>query len=235
MTPAGRLIFALAAAAMPVVAAQASAATAKPAARIDWTRTFAVTPAGGFRMGNPKAKVSLIEYGSLTCPHCRHFAQTGVKPLLQNYVRSGKVSYEYRSLVLDGTDLTATLVARCGGPQRFFPMAEKLYATQPQWVGRSEKLSDDDRTALEALPTGKMTVRLAQITGLFPVAAANGISPQRAQACLSNEAAALKLAEMYKAAVDSGVAGTPTFFVNGKKVDAADWTALEPFLKGAGG
>ena len=110
MTPAGRLIFALAAAAMPVVAAQASAATAKPAARIDWTRTFAVTPAGGFRMGNPKAKVSLIEYGSLTCPHCRHFAQTGVKPLIQNYVRSGKVSYEYRSLVLDGTDLTATLV-----------------------------------------------------------------------------------------------------------------------------
>ena len=51
---------------------------------------FAVTPEGGFRMGDPKAKIAIVEYGSLTCPHCRHFAETAVKPLVDQYVRTGK-------------------------------------------------------------------------------------------------------------------------------------------------
>ena len=68
----------------------------KPAPR-DWSRTVAATPEGGFRMGNPNAKVKLVEYGSLACPHCRHFEETGYKPLVQQYVRTGRVSYEFRN------------------------------------------------------------------------------------------------------------------------------------------
>ena len=116
------------------------AAAAKPAPRPDWTRTFAATPEGGFRMGNPKAKVAIVEYASLTCPHCRHFAEDAVKPLIQQYVRTGKASYEYRSYVLNGIDLAATMVARCGGPSRFFPIAEELYARQPSWAGKVDAL-----------------------------------------------------------------------------------------------
>jgi protein-disulfide isomerase len=214
----------------------ASPATAKPVAKavhaVDWTRTFAQTPDGGFRMGNPKAKVAIVEYGSLTCPHCRHFAETAYKPLVSNYVRTGKASYEFRSLILNGIDIAATLVARCGGPSRFFPLAEQLYATQPTWI---EKVTDAESEKLNALPKDQMMLGVAKVTGLIPIAAAQGIPSDKAEACLKSQPAADELLKMTQAAMDAGVQGTPTFFVNGKQVPAYDWATLEPFLKDAGG
>ena len=68
-------------------------------------RWSAATPAGGFVMGNPNAKVKLIEYGSLTCPHCREFDEKGVQPLIANYVKTGQVSWEFRNYVRDAFDL----------------------------------------------------------------------------------------------------------------------------------
>ena len=225
----------LGAAAVIPMAATASKPAAKPAAARDWTRTFTVTPEGGFRMGNPAAKVALVEYGSLTCPHCQHFAETGVGPLLQNYVRTGKLSYEYRSLVLNGIDLAATLVARCNGPSRFFPIAETLYKTQPVWIAKINDLPEPEKDRLQKLPQSEMMVSVAKVIGVIPVAAAHGIPPARAQQCLTDAAAALKLGAMHQKALDSGVQGTPTFVVNGKQVRADDWPTLEPFLKDAGG
>ena len=224
----------LALAAVSMTLAPATGA-AKPAARPDWTRTFAATPEGGFRMGNPKAKVAIVEYASLTCPHCRHFAEDAVKPLIQQYVRTGKASYEYRSYVLNGMDLAATMVARCGGPSRFFPIAEQLYATQPSWAGKVDALPKAEQDKLQGMSTPDLMVAVARVTGLFPVAAAHGIPPAKAQACLRDEAAGTKLMEMVQAGSDKGVTGTPTFFVNGKKVPAYDWATLQPFLKDAGG
>ena len=227
------------AALLPLALLSLTAASAKPAARPaaarDWTTTFAVTPEGGFRMGNPAAKIAVVEYGSLTCPHCRHFAQTATKALLQKYVRTGKVSYEYRSMILNGIDLAVTLVARCNGPARFFPMAEKLYATQPVWIGKIDNLPEAEKDKLQNLPQAEMVIEVAKITGLIPVATANGIPPARAQACLKDDSAANRLAEMYQAAMDRGIKGTPTFLVNGKEVMAGDWATLEPYLKDAGG
>ena len=225
----------LGAAALLPIAATASKPVAKPTATRDWTQTFAVTPEGGFRIGNPAAKIALVEYGSLTCPHCQHFAETGVKPLLQNYVRTGKLSYEYRSLVLNGIDLAVTLVARCNGPSGFFPIADQLYKTQPVWVERIDRLPDAEKDRLEKLPQKELVLSVAKIVGVIPVAAAHGIPPAKAQQCLTDPAAAIKLAEMHEAALDAGVPGTPTFLVNGKRVDAGDWPSLEPFLKDAGG
>jgi protein-disulfide isomerase len=233
------IVVAMTAALLIPSATQAARPAAKPvakaAAATDWTRTFAVTPAGGFRVGNPKAKVALVEYGSLTCPHCQHFAETALKPLFENYIRTGKASYEFRSFVLNGPDLAATLVARCNGPAHFFPMAETLYATQPQWLGKLDGLSQADKDKLKKLPEADILTALAKITGIIPVAASKGIPPARAQACLRDSAATKKLAEMYQAAQDSGVHGTPTFFVNGQPAEAMDWATLEPFLKAAGG
>ena len=82
MRPAALLLLATALLPGPVGAATAAKA---PQAH-DWTRIVAMTAEGGFRMGNPAAPVKLIEYGSLACPHCRHFEETGYKPLLQTYV-----------------------------------------------------------------------------------------------------------------------------------------------------
>ena len=216
-----------------------SAAAAPPKHRAvaarDWTRTFSVSPQGGFRMGNPKARVGIVEYGSLTCPHCRHFAETAMTPLLDQYVRTGKASYEFRPYLLNKIDLAATLVARCNGPSRFFPIAEQLYATQPTWVGKVADLPDAEMEKLDALPQTTMLRRLADITGLLPIAAAHGIAPARAQVCLKDEKAALALTKIVQAAKRQGVTGTPTFFVNGKQVPAYDWESLKPFLKEAGG
>jgi protein-disulfide isomerase len=218
--------------ALPTLAVPASAKPAAKATRHDWAHSFSATPDGGFLMGNPKAKIAIVEYGSLTCPHCRHFAETAMKPLIARYVRTGKASYEYRSLILNGIDVAATLVARCGGPAHFFPMTEALYATQPAWIGR---ITDEQSEKLNALPQGEMMLGVAKVAGLIPIAAAHGIAAAKAEACLKSEAAADQLTQMAQAAADRGVTGTPTFFVNGERVSAYDWATLEPFLKEAGG
>jgi len=218
--------------AVPASAKAPAKEPAHPVARADWTRTFSVTTQGGFRMGNPKAGIAVVEYGSLTCPHCRHFAETAVNPLVAQYVRTGKASYEFRPFILDGIDVAANLVARCNGPAPFFPMAADLYATQPMWRAR---ISDADMERLGALPQSQMMVGIAEQAGLILTGAAHGIAPAKARACLGDEAAAERLAAMRQAASASGVKGTPTLLVNGKVVPVYDWDSLQPFLKRAGG
>ena len=224
----------LAAAALAFASGPADSRTpprAKPVSK-DWSNSFSVTPESGFRIGNPNAKIAIVEYGSLTCPHCRHFAESAYKPLISQYVRTGKASYEFRSLILNGIDVAATLVARCDGPKRFFPIAEQLYATQPTWIG---KITETESARLNALPQDQMMLGVAKVAGFIPVAAAHGIPAKKAEACLTSQPAADELTKMAQAAADLGVDGTPTFFVNGKKVPAYDWPSLQPFLKEAGG
>ena len=218
--------------ALALPAAASGKPTARHAPKADWVRTYAVTPEGGYRIGNPKAKVAIVEYASLTCPHCRHFAETAMKPLLAQYVRTGKATYEFRSMVLNAVDIAANLVARCDGPAHFFPMADDLYATQPLWLGR---ITDADLDQYGSLPQGEMMLAIAKKTGLITMGAAHGINPAKAERCLKDQVAAQRLAAMVQAAGDRGVRGTPTFFVNGKRADAYDWATLEPYLKKAGG
>lgn len=209
-----------------------AAAAAKAAAR-DWSRTVVVTSQGGFRMGNPAAPVKLVEYGSLACPHCRHFEETGYKPLVQNYVRPGRVSYEFRNLLINGPDLSISLLTRCSGPARFFPMSQVVYATQPQWEDRINKMSDADKAAMDKMNDQQRVVRFAELGGMIPLAARFGVAPARARQCLSDSKALQRLLDMTKAANDSGVDHTPTFIFNGKVSSAATWEQLEPELKKA--
>jgi protein-disulfide isomerase len=210
-------------------------AVAKPVAKAplvaNWTRSYSVTPDGGFRIGDPNAKVAVVEYGSLVCPHCRHFAETAMKPLMDQYVRPGKVSYEFRPLILSGIDIAANLVARCGGPPAFFPIADKLYATQPVWLGR---VTEEQNQRIANLPESQMYAAFAKATGIVPIVAGQGLSPAKADKCLRDRPAALRLAEMAKVAQDLGITGTPTFFVNGKRAPIYDWESLKPFLAPAG-
>ena len=209
-----------------------AAGAARPAPR-DWSRTVAVTPQGGFRMGNPAAPVRLVEYGSLACPHCRHFEETGYKPLVQNYVRAGRVSYEFRNLLINGPDLSISLLTRCSGPARFFAMSQVVYATQPQWEDRINKMSDADKAAMDKMTDQQRVVRFAELGGMIPLAARFGVTPARARQCLTDSKGVQRLLDMTKAANDAGVDHTPTFFVNGKVSSAATWEQLEPELKKA--
>ena len=209
-----------------------AAGAARPAPR-DWSRTVAMTPQGGFRMGNPAAAVRLVEYGSLACPHCRHFEETGYKPLVQNYVRAGRVSYEFRNLLINGPDLSISLLTRCSGPARFFAMSQVVYATQPQWEDRINKMSDADKAAMDKMTDQQRVVRFAELGGMIPLAARFGVTPARARQCLTDSKGVQRLLDMTKAANDAGVDHTPTFFVNGKVSSAATWEQLEPELKKA--
>jgi protein-disulfide isomerase len=205
-----------------------------PAAH-DWSRTVLVTPAGGFRMGNPAARVKVLEYGSLACPHCRHFAETGYRPLVQRYVRTGRVSYEFRNLILNAPDISVSLLTRCAGPSQFFPMSKVVYATQPQWIGRLQALSAAQKTELSSLSDNARIARLAQFVGFTQVAARFGVTPVRARQCLADPAGLKRLLAMAEAAGKIGVNQTPTFFVNGAKTEASTWEELEPLLRKAGG
>ena len=213
--------------------APAAAAQQKRAAP-DWTRTVVATPEGGFRMGNPAAKVKLVEYGSLTCPHCRHFAETAMVPL-KAQVKSGKISFEFRNYILNGVDAAATLVARCGGAPRFFPIVDRLYATQGELIGRINGLTQAQREEWRALPNSQRLAKVAEAGGILKIAASHGVTAAQAGKCLADSAALARLGKMVESGNALGVSGTPTFFVNGVRVEATDWTSLEPHLKRAGG
>ena len=225
--------------ALPLAPATAAAKTApKGAAARDWSRTVALTPEGGFRMGNPAARVKLVEYGSLACPHCRHFEETGYKPLVQKYVRTGQVSYEFRNLLLNGPDIAVSLLTRCSGPANFFPMSSVVYANQAAWEGKIQQavngMSEAQKADMDKMTDQQRIVRYAELGNLTQLGARFGVTPTRARKCLSDPNALRRLLAMTEAANKAGVDHTPTFFITGKVTDAAAWEQLEPLLRQAG-
>jgi protein-disulfide isomerase len=216
-------------------AAMAPAQTRAVPSLRDWTRVVATTPDGGFRMGNPDAPVKLVEYLSLTCPHCAAFAREGTPPLIRNYVRRGRVSLEIRNLPLNALYVTATILARCGGPERFFPIAERLLATQQVWTGRFGAISQAQRDELGALAAGERLLRLADIGGLPALVAPHGVTAEQGRRCLADPASLARLGEMHQAAQSLGIRGTPTFLINGTAVPVNEWSSLEPLIRQAGG
>jgi protein-disulfide isomerase len=200
----------------------------------DWTNVVVATPEGGFRMGNPAAKVKLVEYGSLTCPHCAAFSRTGEQPFIQAYVKSGRASYEYRNFVLNNVDVVASLLARCAGTG-FFRVADTFYATQDQWVKKATAMTDADRAKVNALPVGRRLGQVADKIGLTAIAARVGVAPARGKQCLADKAGVDRLGRMYQAGSAAGVDGTPTFFINGARADVNSWPGLEPLIRTAAG
>jgi protein-disulfide isomerase len=218
-----------------VVAASAPVAAVAAPAGQDWTTTFAASPEGGFVMGNPNAPIKLVEYGSLTCPHCAEFSKVGSAPL-KALVQQGKVSWEFRNYVRDAVDTTATLIARCNGPASFFGMLEALYTEQPNFFAKLQAVPQGQFEAVQNLPPAQQFPKLAEMTGLRDFAAQRGVPATKTNACLADQAAAQKLADMVQTANGMpGFVGTPTFLINGQLVpNAATWEALEPALKTAG-
>src|SRR5688500_2291328 len=89
-------------------------AAVPPPAGTTWADTVEITPEGGWLAGNPDAPVKLVEYGSLTCPACAAFSTSGMQPLREEYINSGRVSYELRSVPLHGAvDLVLTRLLEC--------------------------------------------------------------------------------------------------------------------------
>lgn len=219
----------------------ASAAEAKPVPPPkggDWTQMVRQTAAGGFQMGNPNAAGKLIEFGSMTCPHCREFDEKGVGPLIANYVKSGRVAYEFRNYVRDPYDLAASLIARCNGAKGFFPLTRAMYKDQNNWIGKLQGVSPAQQQALGNLGPDRQFLEIAKLAGFQQWAAMRGVPSAKANACLSSEAEVNRLVQMNSDATTQfpDFRGTPTFILNGKMLDnAATWELLEPQLRKAVG
>lgn len=212
---------------------EAIAAVPAPAGTA-WTDVTTVTEQGGFQVGNPDAKLKLVEYASHTCGACAQFAATGVEPLMQDYVSKGTVSFEIRPLLRDPLDVTISVLARCGSPEGFHALSEQGWASLTQFSENLQSAPGAYEAAMQG-PIEQRFTTLAQGAGLFDFFAARGISTDQAQACLADTDNISAIAEKSQTqATADGVTGTPTFFLNGTRVDGTSWAALEPVLQSAG-
>ena len=202
----------------------------------DWTEIVTETPQGTFLMGNPEAKVKLVEYGSMTCPHCREFDEAGAGALMNNYVKTGQVSYEFRNYVRDAFDLTATLIARCNGANSFFPLTRALFEAQPDWIAKIQAAPPAQLEQLQNLPPNRQFLEMAKIAGFQDWAAMRGVPAAKSTQCLTDENSVNQLVQMTSEATVQypNFAGTPSFVINGELAErTATWEALEPKLKAA--
>ena len=202
----------------------------------DWTQIVRRTPEGGFLMGNPNAAVKLIEFGSMTCPHCAEFDETGAQPLINNYVKTGQVSFEFRNYVRDGFDLAATLVARCNGEKGFFPLTRAMFEDQSNWLNRIQATPQPQLEALQGLPPNRQFLELAKVAGFQQWAAMRGVPEAKSTQCLTDENSVNQLVQMTSEATSQypDFSGTPSFVINGQLLErTATWKDLEPKLRTA--
>jgi protein-disulfide isomerase len=162
-------------------------------------------------LGNPEAPITIVEYASLTCPHCAHFANDVLPGIKKEWIDTGKAKLVLRDYPLDEAALRAAMIARCAPPDRYYAFADTFFAAQEKWVR-----SPDYREAL---------ARLAKL---------GGMSKEEFDTCLKNTDLENKIVEgRLKATQELEVNSTPTFFVNGSKLAGAPTTEeFEKLLSG---
>ena len=212
---------------------EALPAIAPPAGQ-EWVNTVAATPEGGYVIGNPDAPLKLVEYGSLTCPACARFSAEATEPLKEKYVASGRVSFEFRSFLIHGPlDLALTRLIGCSTPAAALPLADQVWAN----LGPIQDRAFANQAALastNSLPENERFVRFGELTGLFEFFAARGISEDQARTCLGDFASLERLAKLSEGYASDGINQTPTFMLNGRKLEGGSWSQLEPQLQRAG-
>ncbi len=152
---------------------------------------------GDIVLGDDAAPVTVIEYASFTCPHCAAFHINTWPQFKAEYVDTGKVRFILREVYFDRFGLWASMTARCGGAEAFYPMADQFMKKQSVWAKAPE----------------------AQIGGeIQKIGRLNGLSASQLDACLSDQDFAKALIETYQQnSADDSVRSTPTFIINGAK------------------
>jgi protein-disulfide isomerase len=203
------------------------------AAPVDWTKTVTRGANGAYVLGNPKAKVRLVEYLSYSCSHCAHFSGEASAPLKTKYVSKGNVAVELRHAVRDRYDFAAALLARCGGASRFHAQSEALFAGQPALL-QTASAHEAKSTMPENSSTNDVLADIAAGSGLVNFMTARGIPAATVNACLTNKAEQDAVLGMTKEAWEvRKLKGTPSFLINGRDTGPADWATIEPKLKAA--
>jgi protein-disulfide isomerase len=172
-----------------------------------------VGPDGDVVLGSDKAPVTIIEYASMTCPHCAHFSQDTFPELQKRYIDTGKVRFIFREFPLDALAAAGFMLARCAGKDKFMPIVETLFAKQSDWVVQQP------------------------IEPLKAIAKQFGFTEDSFNQCLANQKVLDNIqAVRDRASQKLGVNSTPTFFINGKRLQgdvSIDSMAkeIDPYLK----
>ena len=170
-------------------------------------------PAGDVMIGSDKAPVTIIEYASMTCPHCAHFEETTLPELKKRYIDTGKVRYVMREFPLDALAAAGFMLARCAGPDKYKSVVETLFAKQPDWVVQKP------------------------IPPLMAIAKQFGFTEESFNACLANQKVLDDIQAVRDYAANKlAVNSTPTFFINGKRLVGdlsieAMAKEIDPYLK----
>lgn len=182
-----------------------SAAEAQTASEADFARVPEMA------LGAEDAPITVIEYASLTCPHCANFHRTVFPRIKEAYVETGKVRYITREMFFDRPGLWAAMLARCGEESRYFPMLDLIYETQREWSA-----SNDPAVVAENLR------RLGRRTGL---------TDAQVDACLQDaEQAQAMIAVFQHHAVADEVRATPSFVINGEMHSNMSFEAFSEIL-----
>lgn len=161
-------------------------------------------------MGPADAKVTIIEYASFTCPHCANFHKGPLKELKADYIDTDKVHFIYRDVFFDRFGLWASMVARCGGEEKFFGISDMLYEQQREWTnGQPAEIADNLR-------------RIGKVAG---------IEPDALDACLNDEAKAKALVAWYQENAEAHqVNSTPTLIINEQKYSNMAYDELKGII-----
>ena len=221
------------------LAGSAVAATHHPAparsAAVDWTRTVAPTADGGVRVGNPQAKVKLVEYFSTTCPHCAAFSHEAYPQIIDKYVRGGQVSFEVRAAVRDAVDLVAAKSVRCSSPVRYFATLEDVMGAQSDWEPKTIDWVSAHQADLQGADKDAAVQALVAGVGLQAIVGKHGVTPAALGACLTSKPIEQALERSTNDAWNvRKIDGTPFFYLNDAALkDVYVWSALEPLIQKA--
>lgn len=161
--------------------------------------------------GDPDAPVTVIEYASLTCPHCATFHRNVMPRLKEEYVDTGQVYFITREVYFDRYGLWAAMLARCGGEARYFPMIEMIFENQREWAS-----SNDPAVVVENLR------RLGRRSGL---------SNDEVDACLQDADQARAMVAVYQHhATNDRIEATPSFVVDGELHSNMSFEAFSALL-----
>lgn len=186
-----------------------------------------LTPTG-FKVGQPTAPTTLVEYGSLHCPHCAAFAAAAM-PEISSRVRAGRLQFEFRPFLIFPQDIPATLIARCVPAPRRIAFVEDYYRHSAA-VSERMRAAAGELNAMRDQGMPALNRKVAAVGQMKPIAARHGLAPAAVDKCVADPANMAWLEAAQQAARAAGVKGTPTFEVNGERMPIADVQALRAAL-----
>ena len=178
----------------------------------------ALTPTG-FKAGKATAPVTLVEYGSLHCTHCAHFAEQGM-PEIASRVRAGKLQFEFRPFLIFPQDIPATLIAKCVPAGQRLAFIEDYYRNSVA-VTERVRAAAGELNALREQGVPVLNRRVVAVGQMKPIAARHGLPAAAVDRCVSDARNMAWLENMQAQAKAAGVTGTPTFEVNGERMRLA--------------